>query len=87
LFHGFSTSKHKQLQGWFNREFVKTKIFPTDFSKIYQIAYSRRQKGDYDDFVIFTKEEVEIDYKNVREVNEKIWKLLELKLQVKEFDE
>jgi len=71
--NNFSTSKHKQLQGWFNREFIKTKIFPVEFSKIYAIAFERRQKGDYDDFVTFTRDEVENDYRNVKEMNEAIW--------------
>ncbi len=73
LLKGFSTSKHKQLQGWFNREFVKTGIFPIEFAQIYAIANERRQKGDYDDFVTFTKEEVENDYQNIKKINEKIW--------------
>lgn len=76
LLKGFSTSKHKQLQGWFNREFIKTGIFPIEFAKFYSIAYERRQKGDYDDFVTFTKEEVENDYKNIKRVNEKIWEYI-----------
>jgi uncharacterized protein (UPF0332 family) len=77
LLKGFSASKHKQLQGWFNREFIKTGIFPIEFAKIYSIAYERRQKGDYDDFVTFTKEEVENDYKNIQQFNEKIWEYID----------
>jgi len=80
MLRGFSTSKHKQLQGWFNREFIKTGVFPVEFAKIYEIAYSRRQKGDYDDFVTFSKEEVENDYENVKKVNDKIWEYVESNL-------
>jgi uncharacterized protein (UPF0332 family) len=76
LHKGFSTSKHKQLQGWFNKEFIKTKIFPVEFAKYYAVAFERRQKGDYDDFVTFTKYEVENDYNNVKKINEKIWQYL-----------
>jgi hypothetical protein len=76
LLKGFSTSKHKQLQGWFNREFIKSGIFPIEFAQIYAIAYERRQKGDYDDFVTFTKEEVENDYQNIKKMNAKIWEYI-----------
>ena len=40
MLKGFVTSKHKQLQSWFNREFIKTGIFPVrssiclDFSQV-----------------------------------------------------
>jgi len=82
LLYDFSTSKHKQLRGWFNREFVKTKIFPVEFSKIYASSYERRQKGDYDDFVTFTQEEVENDYKNIKKVNKRIWEYIKTNLPI-----
>ncbi len=81
LLMDFSTSKHKQLQGWFNREFIRPKIFPIEFAKIYAIAFERRQKGDYDDFVTFEKDEVLNDYGNVKKVNEKIWGFIFSKLE------
>lgn len=44
---GFITSKHSQLLGWFNKEFVKTGIIPKEIAKIYVETYEFRQKSDY----------------------------------------
>ena len=43
----FITSKHSSLLSWFNREFIKTEIFPIEMGKLYKTAYDNRQKSDY----------------------------------------
>lgn len=55
----FETSKHGQLIGWFNKEYVSSKKVDSKFGKILRNAYQNRTKGDYDAFVNFTKIEVE----------------------------
>jgi uncharacterized protein (UPF0332 family) len=55
----FETSKHGQLIGWFNKEYVSSKKGDSKFGKILRNAYQNRTKGDYDAFVDFTKIEVE----------------------------
>jgi uncharacterized protein (UPF0332 family) len=55
----FETSKHAQLIGWFNKEFVATGIIDKKYGKILRNAYQNRTKGDYDAFVSFEQEEVE----------------------------
>jgi len=53
----FVTSKHAQLLGWFNKEFIhKRGIFKSELFKLYQNAYENRRKSDY-----------EISYKPVKE--------------------
>lgn len=47
LAHEFETSKHPQLIGWFNKNFIH--------SKMINKAYNRRTKGDYDAYVDFDK--------------------------------
>ena len=59
LKHQFSTAKHQQLIGWFNREFIKENVVDRRFGEILHRAFDKRSKGDYDDFVEFSKEEVE----------------------------
>lgn len=44
---GFITSKHSQLLGWFNREYVKTGLSPKETAKIYVEIFEFRQKSDY----------------------------------------
>ncbi len=56
--YGYDTSKHGQLIGWFNREFIATNKIDKSYGRILRIAYQNRTKGDYDAFVNFTREEV-----------------------------
>jgi uncharacterized protein (UPF0332 family) len=60
LAYGFETSKHGQLIGWFNKEFIATKKVDAKFGRILRNAFQNRTKGDYDAFIIFTQQEVEI---------------------------
>jgi len=55
----FSTSKHKQLMGWFNYNFVRTGLVDQDISTIYFEAFKLRQESDYEDFVEIEKSFVE----------------------------
>jgi len=48
--NGFLTTKHQQLLGWFNVNFVKTGKVPVELWKIYKNGYDNRLEGDYDDF-------------------------------------
>jgi uncharacterized protein (UPF0332 family) len=58
LKHSFATSKHRQIIGWFNKEFVKTgKVSPATGELVHN-AYDKRSFSDYDDFVQFTQDEV-----------------------------
>lgn len=44
----FHTSKHGQLQGWFNKNFVKPGIFSPQLSTILRDVYDRRMDADYE---------------------------------------
>jgi len=55
----YETSKHGQLIGWFNKEFVSTGKVDRKYGKMLRSAYQNRTKGDYDAFVYFSKDEVE----------------------------
>ncbi|HOV12963.1 MAG TPA: HEPN domain-containing protein [Spirochaetota bacterium] len=51
LTKGLFFSKHGQVIGAFNKEFINSDIFPKDFSKNIQILFEDRQNSDYN--VIF----------------------------------
>jgi len=57
LCDNFSTSKHGQLIGYFNRNYVKNGIIDQEIGKFLSISYELRKKGDYGDFIEFTEEE------------------------------
>ena len=47
LLRRFETSKHQQMIGWFNKNFVHTDIFPRSFSKLVKKAFESRTNSDY----------------------------------------
>jgi len=58
LRYDFSTSKHQQLIGWFNKEFISTGEIDRKYGMILHNAYNNRSTGDYDDFAEFDEEDV-----------------------------
>jgi len=52
----FVFSSHGQVIGAFNREFIKTGIFPKVYAKYIQVLFDDRQTGDYDVFAVITEE-------------------------------
>lgn len=56
---GFDSSKHSGVIAFFNQNYVKTNIFPRELSKIIKYASESREKADYLDFYIASKEEAE----------------------------
>lgn len=61
IIHDFSTGKHATLKGWFNKEFIANGKIDKEFYKIFNRSFEKRQAGDYDDFVEYSKEEVAED--------------------------
>ena len=47
-----SFSKHGQVKGYFNKEFVHKGLFSVQWGKIYNQAFEYRQKFDYVDFEV-----------------------------------
>jgi uncharacterized protein (UPF0332 family) len=52
----FETSKHQQLIGWFNKNFIYEGLIDAKYGKIINKALNRRTRGDYDSYVEFEKE-------------------------------
>ncbi len=66
LKNGFSTSKHSQLIGWFNKEYIKSNKIDKKYGKIIRNAFEQRSKADYDVFVKFAKVEVEDFFEDLK---------------------
>ncbi len=56
---GFDSSKHSGVIAFFNQNYVKTGIFPRELSKVIRYASENREKADYLDFFVASKEEAE----------------------------
>jgi uncharacterized protein (UPF0332 family) len=76
LKHSFETSKHTQLIGWFNKEFIFSKKVDSKFGEILKEGYKNRTKGDYEAFVLFSTDEVELMLIEMVEFIEKIKSIL-----------
>ena len=56
---GFDSSKHSGVIVYFNQNYVKEGVFSKELSKIIRMASENREKADYLDFFIASKEEAE----------------------------
>jgi uncharacterized protein (UPF0332 family) len=68
----FETSKHQQLIGWFNKEFIRTGLIEKEFGRILREAFENRTSGDYDSFVIFDQAEVLLLFSDMKSFIEQI---------------
>jgi uncharacterized protein (UPF0332 family) len=76
LKHNFKTSKHQQLIGWFNKEFVKSGKVDTRLGSIIHKAFEDRTDSDYGIFVEFEKAEVQKKLEEMKEFIIKIEKFI-----------
>jgi len=58
LRYEFESSKHFQLIGWFNQNFIKTGLIEVKYGIILRDAFKNRNDGDYAPFILFEKEDV-----------------------------
>jgi hypothetical protein len=49
---------HGKVIGYFRREFIKTQVFPKEMSYTIDTLFDTRNKSDYDDFFLISKDEV-----------------------------
>ena len=55
----FDSSKHSGLIAFFNKTYVKEGIFDKEISKLIDTAYRLREKADYQDFYVVSREQAE----------------------------
>ena len=61
------TSTHSGVKNEFFKLYFKTKILDLKYSKLYTNLLNKRQESDYDDFIVFEKEDVEFLFPQVKE--------------------
>ena len=76
LKYDFSTSKHQQLIGWFNKEFVASGKIKSKYGKIIHNAYKNRSTGDYDDFAAFEERDVLNSFEEMKDFIKKVREFL-----------
>ncbi|MDO4978335.1 MAG: HEPN domain-containing protein [Eubacteriales bacterium] len=56
---GFDSSKHSGVIAFFNQTYVKEGVFPKEMSRIIRRASECREKADYLDFFVASKDDAE----------------------------
>jgi len=74
--YDYETSKHQQLIGWFNKNFIHEGRIDSKYGRIINRALNRRNKGDYESFVEFDKETVLEMFDEMKEFISEIEKYL-----------
>ena len=78
LEYNFESSKHVQIIGWFNKNFVHEGKLEEKFGKIINKAFNKRTKSDYDAFVETDKETVLEMLSEMKEFIDEIKKFLKI---------
>ncbi len=73
---------HRGLFIMFNKEYIKNGIFDKAFSAILKEASMIRDKSDYDDFYIVSRDEAKQQIENAEKFLNEISKYLESKLKI-----
>ena len=77
LKHEFETSKHAQLIGWFNKNFVSSGQIDKKFGKMINKSFTLRQESDYEPFIKYDEEEVLSLFEKMKEFIYAIEKIAE----------
>ena len=66
LKYNFKTSKHIQLIGWFNKNFINENKIKKEYGKFVHKIFDLRTKADYDFYSHFEENEVKQMYDEVK---------------------
>lgn len=56
--NGIETKSHDGVRQMLGKEFVLTGKIPVELGRFYSVAFSKRSSGDYEDFIVHTRETV-----------------------------
>ncbi|MBP7552837.1 MAG: HEPN domain-containing protein [Spirochaetes bacterium] len=76
LKYDYNTSKHGQLLGWFNKNFVAKELIGKEIGRNTLNLFEKRTKADYDDFIVFSDDQVNKMYEDTEKVLNEITKLI-----------
>lgn len=69
--------RHKDVMAYFNKEYVASGVFPREIGRLIGMMQRVREKSDYDDFYIASKEKAEEQFESATIVIEAVKKYLE----------
>ena len=77
IIKGFDSSKHSGVIAFFNKEYLKENIIDRKMSPIIKNSSFFREKSDYDDFFIASRQDAEEQYQKAEELYEEVKAFLE----------
>lgn len=77
ILEGYDSSKHSGVIAYFTQTFLKTERLDRGLSKIIKEASYLREKSDYDDFYIASKDEAKNQLENAEDFLKKIGEYLD----------
>lgn len=69
--------RHKDVMAYFNKEYVATGVFPREIGRKLGTLQRVREKSDYDDFYIASKEKASEQYETAQQVIKVVKQYLE----------
>lgn len=58
--------RHKDVMGYFNKNYVATGLFPRDLGRLLGRLKQLREKSDYDDFYLASKDQASSQYETAK---------------------
>ena len=83
--HEYSTSKHSQLIGWFNKKYVRHNKVDRSIGKFIYLAFDRRMEGDYNALATFNYNDIADDLEKMQETIETIKKIIHSDEEIQPF--
>jgi len=75
----FDSSKHSGIIAYINKEYVKSGVFDKSLSKILDTSFRLREKADYDDFFMVSKDTAVKQIEKAEKVISIVGKYLEMR--------
>lgn len=80
ILNGYDSSKHSGVIAFFNKTYIKENIIERSLSKIIKDTSYLREKSDYDDFFIASKEEAERQLLNAKHFVSEVDKYIKIRI-------
>jgi len=72
----FESSKHSQLIGWFNKNYIHTGLIDVKYGKMINKAFTLRNESDYEPFIEYEEQEVKELFDKMKEFIKTVHKIL-----------
>ena len=81
LIDNFSTSKHSQIIGYFNKNYVKERIINPKIGRFLNRAYELRTRSDYGEFIEYSEPEINSYFKEMKDFIYSVENIINKKLE------